>query len=78
MIGQVTIESRVGNLLLGGLGVVYAVAAVVLLVYYFVQTWNAAGLIDRALQMVLVASAAVGVWFFLIARRNLQRSHQHA
>lgn len=75
MLGKIEIRSRFGNLVLGVLGVLYAVAASALLVYYLVQSWNAAGLIDRGLQLILFGSAVVGIWFVLIARDNLHPPH---
>ena len=70
----IQVQSRRGNLLIGVLGLVYTVSAVVLLITYVAQTWNAAGLIDRAMQMVLVGAVLTGCWFMLIAARSLRAS----
>lgn len=65
------VRSRSGNAILGGLGVVYLVAALVLLVLHVVQTWGAASMLDRVVQAVLVLSAAAGMLFVSISARNL-------
>jgi len=66
------VRSRAGNAVLGILGVVYLCAAVALLAYDLVQTWGAAGLIDRAVQAALIVSALAGIFFIVTARRNLE------
>jgi hypothetical protein len=68
---RVSIHSRRGNAVLGFLGVVYAIAAVVLLAWHLAQTWGAAGTIDRAIQVILVGTLLMGVWFVRIAIANL-------
>ncbi len=68
---RIAVRSRIGNSVLGVLGVLYVCAAIGLLAYHVVQTWGAAGLIDRAVQVVLLGSAAVGVLFILTAVQNL-------
>lgn len=70
---RVTIRSRTGNTILGFLGVLYAVSAVALLVWHGMQTRDAAGLIDRAIQVMLVLTVIVGLWFVLTARANLRQ-----
>ena len=67
----VSIRSRVGNVVLAVAGAVYAVAAVGLFVFYLVSTWVSAHLLDRMLQFTLVAGAAVGVYFIVIAAPRL-------
>ena len=67
----VEIRSRRWNIVIGALGVVYAIAALVLLSVHIVQTWGAASLIDRAIQIALVTAVAVSIWFILIAARGL-------
>jgi hypothetical protein len=67
----VEIRSRRWNIVIGVLGVVYAIAALVLLSVHIVQTWGAASLIDRAIQMALVMAIAVSIGFILIAARGL-------
>jgi hypothetical protein len=41
------------------------------LVWFVVDVWQAAALIDFLLQVALVASAVCGVWFVSIALDNL-------
>jgi hypothetical protein len=68
---RILVRSRVGNAILGVLGVFYVCAAIGLLVFHIVQTWGAAGLIDRALQVVLLSCAAVGLLYIITAVQNL-------
>ena len=68
---RVRIRSRVGNIVLGTLGVLYVIAGAVLLAWSIVQTWDAASLMDRALQIILIAAIAAGLWFTAMARVNL-------
>lgn len=68
---RVEIHSRTGNAVLGVLGVLYLLAAAALLVYDIVETWGAASLTDRAIQILLILSAAAGAYFVLNASRNL-------
>lgn len=74
---EVQVRSRTGNVILGILGVVYFFAALALLVYDVIQTWGAASLVDRGVQGVLVISALAGIFFALIASRNLGLRVQH-
>lgn len=71
MLEHFTIRSHLGNIVLGVVGVVYSVAALVLLIYYLVTSWSVASLVDRALQIVLAVTVATGVGFVSIARHNL-------
>ncbi len=73
MLQQVRIRSRVGNICLATLGALFTIASTALLVYYVVSTWGAASLIDRALQLLLLIGAAVGVIFVGIGRNNLRQ-----
>ena len=68
---RVEIRSRAGNVVVGILGVGYAVAAVVLLTVHLVQTWEAASLVDRAIQLLLVGVLVAAIWFVVIAARGL-------
>ncbi len=68
---RIQVRSRIGNTALGILGVVYVCAAVALFAYHLMQTWGAAGLIDRAIQVVLLGSAALGWLFIVTAVQNL-------
>ncbi len=65
------IRSRSGNVVLAALGVTYAVSALVVLVWFVVDSWAAAAILDRAMQVCLAASAACGIWFIVTARENL-------
>ena len=68
---RVALRSRAGNIVIAVLGVTYAVSAVILLVLYVLDTWGAASLIDRVLQLALVGAAIAGVLFIAIAGQNL-------
>lgn len=65
------IRSRSGNVVLAALGVTYAVSALVVLIWFVVDSWAAAAVLDRALQICLAASAACGIWFIVTALENL-------
>lgn len=67
----VLLRSRIGNVALAAIGLVYTVSALVILCWYVAGTWHAAGTIDRLLQAALLVSFACGVWFIDIATRNL-------
>ena len=69
---RVEIRSRVGNVVVGVLGVVYAVAAAALFIAHFLQTRGAASLVDRAIQILLIVVLAVSIWFIRIARGGLR------
>lgn len=79
---RVTIHSRTGNRILAVAGALYAIAGIALLAWYVVDTWNAASIIDRALQFLLIGAIVIGVWFIYVARVNLTdedvNSGQHA
>ena len=68
---RIPVESRVGNAVLGFLGVIYAVAAAALLVFEIVQTWGAMSLVDIGVALMLVVSFIGGVIFFITGARNL-------
>ena len=70
---RVALQSRAGNVIIAALGIVYAVSAVVLLAYYVTDTWGAAGLVDRALQLALLVAALAGGIFVHIGLGNLRR-----
>jgi hypothetical protein len=79
---RLLMRSRTGNILLAVLGVVYAVGATIVLARFVMDVWNAASLVDIALQVCLLASAACGVWFVVCALENLglhvdRRLHIH-
>jgi len=68
---RIQLRSRTGSIVVGILGVVYAVAAAAILVLYVVETWAAASLIDRALQLALAGVIVISAWFMIIAARSL-------
>ena len=68
---RMVIRSRSGNVVLAALGVTYAVSALVVLGWFLVDSWAAAAVLDRALQVCLAASAVCGVWFIVTALDNL-------
>ncbi len=68
---RIEVRSRIGNAVLGIVGLVYVCAALALLVYDLMQTWGAASLVDYAVRIVLAGSAIVGILFILIAAQNL-------
>ena len=67
---RVPIRSRLGNGVLGFLGIVYFVSATALLIDYIATTWGATTLTDDALQIGLVVTAIGGLLFILIAVQN--------
>ncbi len=69
----IRVQSRIGNVVLGFIGLCYAVAAPALLVWYVRETWEAIGPRDLAVQTVLFACAVAGVLFLRVAARNLLR-----
>lgn len=68
---RILVRSRIGNGVLGILGVIYVCAAIALLAYELVQTWGATSLTDDAVIVVLVASAGAGALFIVTAVQNL-------
>ena len=68
---RVEIHSRRGNVVIGVVGVIYAVSALALLTMHVLQTIGAASLLDRAIQLLLIAVIAVSAWFMAIAARGL-------
>jgi hypothetical protein len=68
---RVTIHSRTGNRVLAIAGAIYAIAGIGLFAWFVVNTWGAASIIDRAMQVMLLGAIALGVWFIYIARVNL-------
>jgi len=75
---RVVIRSRVGNGVLGILGILYFVSATATFVYYVVTNWGANGLTDYVLQIALVGAAIGGVFFIAIARDNLRLPRRDA
>lgn len=69
--GRVFVRSRRWNLVLCVVGAVYAVVAAGVLLRLAIEVWNTSAIIDMLMQIALVAAAACGVWFVLIALENL-------
>jgi hypothetical protein len=72
MVKRVLVRSRNGNVILAFVGAVYALSAVAVLAWFVADVWRAARTIDLLMQVTLVASAAVGVWFIAIGLDNLR------
>ena len=68
---RVVVRSRSGNVVLAVLGAIYTIGAIVALVAFAVDVWNAAAFTDVALQVGLIAAGACGVWFLLLGLENL-------
>ena len=68
---RVYVRSRRWNLVLCVVGAVYAVVAAVVLSRLVREVWHAPGVFDVVMQVGLVAAAACGVWFVVIALENL-------
>lgn len=68
---MVRVRSRVGNLVLLAVGVLYAVGGFVVLIMLAMDVWNAARIIDIMMQAMLVIATACGVWFTSMALHNL-------
>jgi hypothetical protein len=68
---RLLVRSRRWNWVLAILGAVYAVSAIVLLVWYVIDVWDAVGMGDRVMQAALLGSAIYGIWIFVNALANL-------
>ena len=68
---RVEIRSKRGNVAIGVLGTVYAISGFVLLIVHLAQTWGAASLTDRGIQVLLILVIALSIWFIQIAARGL-------
>lgn len=68
------IRSRGGNVVLAVIGAVYAITALVVLGAVVREAFAVRQLIDAKLQILLVATAACGIWFVLVALENLGRT----
>lgn len=68
---KIKLHSRVGSLVVGVLGAAYFVLGLSLLAWYLTETWDTAGMLDRAMQFMLLAVAILGAWFVSIAMTNL-------
>jgi len=77
MLQRFGIHSRTGNFALAAVGAMYAVAAVVLLVYYAASIWRASSTGDLALQLLLACGVFAGICFVSVARVNLGHHLRH-
>lgn len=69
----VRVRSRIGNVVLGFIGLCYAAAAPAVLVWYSVETWRALAVSDLLLLLMLLAASFTGVVLLRIAAQNLLR-----
>ncbi|HVR41422.1 MAG TPA: hypothetical protein VMU84_20165 [Thermoanaerobaculia bacterium] len=67
----VKFRSRIGNVVLGIVGAAYLVFALTLLTWYLADAWDASGMLDRLMQLMLLGAAIAGAWFVRIAQANL-------
>jgi hypothetical protein len=70
---RVLVRSRIGNLLLAFVGAVYALTALGVLAWFSIDVQDGAAFVDLLLQVALLAAAACGVWFVLIALPSLRQ-----
>jgi len=68
---RIPVQSRKGNLALIVLGTLYSLGALTVLARFIIDVQNAAGSLDRLMQMSLVVSALCGIWFIVSALQNL-------
>lgn len=68
---RVPIQSRLGNIVLGVLGVVYFLSAGATLIFYVTSNWGANSLVDLVFQGALFVAAVVSLFFMAIAADNL-------
>jgi len=71
MLKQITIRSRSGNMALALAGMLYFLAALVTLSFFVITSWAGASIVDRVLQLALIASAFAGAFFLHVASQNL-------
>lgn len=64
---KITLHSRFASLVVGVLGAAYVVLGLALLGWYLADTWGSAGMLDRAMQFMLIVAVIVGAWFIVIA-----------
>ena len=65
------IHSRRGSFALGLAGIVDALCALAMLMYYVVRSWDTASALDRLLQLSLIVSAAGGLYLLIVGLENL-------
>ena len=68
---RLLVRSRRWNWVLAILGSIYAVSAIVLLVWYVIDVWGAVAMTDRIMQIALLGSAIYGIWILANALANL-------
>jgi hypothetical protein len=68
---RLQVRSRRWNWVLAILGSMYAVSAILLLVWYVIDVWEAEALSDRVMQIALLGSAIYGLWILFNALANL-------
>ncbi|MFZ2492674.1 MAG: hypothetical protein WA208_14435 [Thermoanaerobaculia bacterium] len=66
----VVIKSKWANWTLAFAGFLYVVSGIVLLCWLTLDTWGAAGLLDRGLQVMLLVVVTVGLWLAVNSLRN--------
>ncbi|HEX9986571.1 MAG TPA: hypothetical protein VGF69_25160 [Thermoanaerobaculia bacterium] len=67
------VRSRIGNIVMAVIGVLYAVAAAAVMVWYLVDTWRAIGRADILISVSLLAASFFGVLLLQSGVRNLMR-----
>jgi hypothetical protein len=73
---RMVIRSKSGNLALAALGVVYAITSFVMLIWFVMDVWAAAAMIDRAIQICLIATMLCGLWLAVTGLQNLRERRQ--
>lgn len=71
---RIAIRSRGGNVVLAVLGALYALAALSGLATLIRNSVLARALLDAALQLLLLGTAALGIWFVFVALDNLGKA----
>ena len=66
------VRSRSGNLVLAVLGGLYAASALAILIWFVIDAWQSASLMDRVMQLALLGSGAWGLWLVFNALQNLR------
>jgi len=64
---KIRLHSRVASLVVSVLGAAYVILGLTLLAWYLADTWGTAGMLDRAMQFMLVVAVITGAWFIYIA-----------
>ncbi len=64
---KIRLHSRVASLVVGVLGAAYVILGLTLLAWYLADTWGTAGMLDRAMQFMLIVAVITGAWFISIA-----------